>query len=146
MKKFRFSLDKVLNYRNQVERNIRSEHAVIQRSVARAEAEIEAREAEFRSCAAEYEVLKREGLTLNRMRTFEDYLETQGREIARARIALLRLQQEEEQKRAEVLKAKQETSKLSRLKEKRKATYDQEARKEEEQNLEEFVVNRMRTD
>ena len=83
MKKFSFSLDKVLSYKMQIERNLRSEHAHILHLVAQKEEEIRQLELKFKECCAQFEAEKKNGSSSGRLKIFENYLQSLNAEIRR---------------------------------------------------------------
>ena len=64
MKKFKFSLDTVLDYKQQVLDALRGEHAVILAQVRAQEEVLEAVWGRYRTYNEEYRVRKAEGLTI----------------------------------------------------------------------------------
>lgn len=141
MKKFSFSLDKVLRYKIQVENSVRNEHAIAAQAVFRQEDFINSLETEL---CGQIEAFKKEremGCTINRFRTYEDYLSRAQQRINAELEILEGLVKVEEAKRAEVIKAKTETSSIEKLKEKKQIEYDKAEQKAEEQLIEEFVSN-----
>ncbi len=141
MKKFVFSLDKVLDYKEQVENNLRNEYSQIAQRVRQQEQKINDLNAEFAGCRNEFEARKKQGCTVNTMLTYDGYLNSIRRQIEAEKKVLAQLRQEEEKKRQEMVRAKVETSSFERLKEKKKTEYEKEARKKDEQFIEEFVSN-----
>ena len=141
MKKFAFSLDKVLTYKEQVEHNLRAEYAQIVQKVAREEEKLQMLEEEHRTCSSRYEEEKNKGSTIRRLKVYEGYLESVLWNIQKTEKIIERLKSEEEKKREEVIVAKTETSSIDRLKDKRKKEYDDAERKAEEMFVEEFVAN-----
>ncbi|MCP1102507.1 flagellar FliJ protein [Aequitasia blattaphilus] len=143
MKKFTFALDKVLRYKRQIERNLRNEHAYIVQEINQQEKVIEDLEKEYDKLAHEFEEIKQVGATVKSLRVYEDYFNTLRQSIIMEEQLLHLLRQKEAQKRKEVITAKQETSSIDILKDKRKEEYTKELRKNEERELEEFVASTM---
>ncbi len=141
MKKFVFSLDKVLDYKEQVENNLRNEYSQIAQRVRLQEQKVNDLNAEFAGCRNEFEARKKQGCTVSTMLTYDGYLNSIRRQIEAEKKVLAQLRQEEEKKRQEMVRAKVETSSFERLKEKKKTEYEKEARKKDEQFIEEFVSN-----
>ncbi len=142
MKKFFFSLDTVLNYKEQVLDGLKAEHAKILVKVRECERAIEMMEEEHRRCAAEFQENRARGMKISDIHTYENYLEAMGLRIRRKNEELAKLKEKEEAKREEVVEAKKETSSLDKLKEKKRQEYDKAVQKEEEQFIEEFVTTR----
>lgn len=141
MKRFAFSLDKVLTYKEQVEYNLRSEYGQIMQRVASEEAILLRLNEEYDYRCKKYEEEKRRGCTIGDLKMHEDYLENLLFRIHKSRKILEQLKKEEEKKREEVIRAKTETSSIDKLKEKRMKEYSATVRKEEENLIEEFVAN-----
>lgn len=143
MKKFSFSLDKVLDYKTQVEENLRNEHAIAVRAVFLKEQEIEQLERSYQQHVSEMEETKRGGCTVNDLRIFEGYLARVRQMIKEEKDNLQLLKTQEQEKREQVIEAKKERASIDMLKEKKKKEYDFAVQKEEEQFIEEFVSNTM---
>lgn len=141
MKRFTFSLDKVLTYKEQVEYNLRTEHGQIMQRVAAEEAVLLNLEEEYALRCGRYDESKRRGCTIGELKLYEEYMENLLFRIQESEKALERLKQEEEKKRREVIRAKTETSSIDNLKQKRIKEYGASVRKEEENLIEEFVAN-----
>lgn len=141
MKKFAFSLDKVLNYKEQVEANLRTEYAQIMQKVVKEEEKLEKLEEEHAVCCLQYEAEKQKGITILQLKVHEGYLESIFRKIQQTEKVIELLKQEEEKKRQEVIAAKTETSSIDKLKGRRRNEYTAAVTKEEEKFIEEFVAN-----
>lgn len=139
MKKFRFSLETVLDYKQQILDSLRAEHGAILARVRAQEAELERLEAEYRELDEEFSQRKIEGLTILEAMQYEQYLRASEREIQEAMAVLEKLRRQEEAKRAEVVAAKQDTSSLEKLREKKLDLYNKAVQKSEEALIEEFV-------
>ena len=79
MKKFFFSLDTVLSYKEQVLDGLKAEHARILMKVRECENVIERMEAEHRRCAIEFRDSKMKGMKISDIHTYEHYLEALDR-------------------------------------------------------------------
>lgn len=141
MKKFSFSLDKVLSYKRQVESSIRNEHAQAVQAVYRQEARIESMEQDHKKHRESFKREQAEGCNIARFRTYEEYLSRAQQRINSELEDLELLKKAEEEKREEVIRAKTETSSIEKLKERKQAEYDKETQKAEELFIEEFVSN-----
>lgn len=142
MKKFFFSLDTVLSYKEQVLDGLKAEHARILAKVRECEREIERLEELHRECTVQFRKSQFNGIKINEIHTYENYLESLGLKIRKKREQLEQLKKREEAKRNEVVEAKKETSSIDKLKEKKRAEYDKELQKEQEQLIEEFVTTK----
>ena len=141
MKKFFFSLDKVLDYKTQVEDNLRAEHAGVLRAVMKKEEEIESMEAVHHHYMDDMEGVKNHGCRVQELMIYEKYLGGSRRRIEEEKERLEQLRQQEEEKREQVIEAKKERTSIDMLKEKKKNEYDFLVQKGEEQFIEEFVAN-----
>ena len=139
MKKFRFSLETVLDYKNQVLDALRAEHGAILAQVRAQEEVVEGLEREHRNVDEEFTQRKLEGLTVLDALNYEQYLRSLEREIQEEQRKLARLRRQEEQKRTQVVEARKETATIEKLKEHKLEDYRKAEQKDEEQRIEEFV-------
>ena len=142
MKKFTFSLERVLNYKEQIEQSLRSEHGQAVRKVKEKEAQIEELETGFARYTTDLEEVKSQEVSAARLRAYEGYLGTLIGRIVLEKKNLIVLQKEEERKREQVIEAKKETSSIQKLKEKKEKEYAAQSAKVQEREIEEFVSNR----
>lgn len=142
MKKFFFSLDTVLGYKEQVLDGLKAEHARILAKVRECEAAIERMEEEHHRCVLEFRECRMNGMKVSGIHTYENYLEALGVRIRKKYEELAKLKEKEEAKRNEVVEAKKETSSIDKLKEKKFKEYESEVQKEEERFIEEFVATK----
>ncbi|NNJ31180.1 flagellar export protein FliJ [Lacrimispora defluvii] len=143
MKKFNFPLNTVLNYKDQVLENLKTEHAQILADIAQQERRIEELMDKSQSAAVRYREDTQCGVTVNIMREYERYITFIQQRIVAEQGVLLKLKKKEEQKRAEVIEAKKEKASIDKLKEKKLDQYNKEVLKSEELFIEEFVSNTM---
>ncbi|MFW6679366.1 flagellar export protein FliJ [Lacrimispora sp. AGF001] len=143
MKKFNFPLNTVLNYKDQVLENLKTEHAQILADIAQQERRIEELMEKSQSAAIRYREDTQCGVTVNIMREYERYITFIQQRIVAEQGVLLKLTKKEEQKRAEVIEAKKEKASIDKLKEKKLDQYNKEVLKSEELFIEEFVSNTM---
>lgn len=143
MKKFTFSLDKVLDYKIQIEENLRNEHAAAVRAVFLKEQDIADLEQRYNSYLSAMEETKRHGCRINELRIYEGYLSGTSQRIKEEKENLEILKTKEEEKREEVIEAKKERASIEMLKEKKLKEYNFIVQKEEERFIEEFVSNTM---
>ena len=139
MKKFRFSLETVLDYKQQVLDALQKEHGVIMAQVKEQEEYLAGLEADYRDMDAEFCQRKREGITILDAMRYEQYLRAMERQIQQAVYRLEELRRQEEAKRLEVVAAKQDTSSIEKLKEKKLDSYNKAVQKSEEAMIDEFV-------
>ncbi len=141
MKKFTFSLDSVLSFKQQALDALRGEHAMILMQVRQQEEKLEAVKKEYRDYNGEYCRRKAEGMTITDAMMYEGGLRVLERDIERETERLAQIRKLEEAKREEVVEAKKETSSLEKLKEKKHDVYQKAVQKSEETFIEEFVVS-----
>ena len=139
MKKFKFSLDSVLSYKQQVLDALKGEHAAILAQVREQEEVLEAAWQEYRDCDTEYRQRKAEGMTIADAMFYQNGLRVLERDIQRETDKLEELHKKEEAKRQEVVDAKIDTSSIEKLKEHKLEDYNKAVQKAEENMIDEFV-------
>lgn len=139
MKKFRFSLETVLDYKQQVLDALQTEHGAIMARVRAQEEYLAGLERDYRDTDAEFTRRKLEGIPILDAMRYEQYLRAMERQIQKAVNKLDELRRQEEEKRAEVVAAKQDTSSIEKLKEKKLDSYNKAVQKSEEAMIDEFV-------
>lgn len=139
MKKFKFALDSVLSYKEQMLEALQGEHAVILARVREQEQALEAVWQAYRDCDDEYRQRKAEGITIMDAMFYQNGLRVLEQDIQRETDKLEELKQQEEAKRQEVVDAKIDTSSIEKLKEKKLDLYNKEVAKSEEVLIDEFV-------
>lgn len=142
MKKFRFSLETVMEYKQQVLDSLRAEHGAILARVRRQEELIEELEADYRALAGEFNQRKLEGISILDAMKYEQYLRSSERQLEAAYARLEELRKQEEAKRSEVVEAKKETSSIEKLRERKLEGYNKAVQKSEEAMIDEFVMTR----
>ena len=95
MKKFKFSLDSVLSYKQQVLDSLKGEHAAILARVREQEDVLEAVWRDYRDCNEEYRRRKLEGITVADAMFYQNGLRVLEREIERETARLEELRKEE---------------------------------------------------
>ena len=139
MKKFRFSLETVLEYKQQALEALMAEHGAILAQVRDQEAVVAGLEQEHLQVDEEFSRRKLEGLSILDALNYEQYLRALEREIMEERRKLELLRRKEEAKRNQVVEARKETATIEKLKEHKLEDYRKAEQKEEEQRIEEFV-------
>ena len=139
MKKFKFSLDSVLSYKQQVLESLQGEHAAILAQVREQEAVLEQAWQDYRDCDGEYRQKKEQGITITDAMVYQNGLRVLERDIQRETDRLEELRRKEEKKRQEVVDAKIDTSSIEKLREKKLEFYNKEVAKSEEVLIDEFV-------
>lgn len=139
MKKFKFSLDTVLSYKEQVLESLQGEHALALAAVRGQEELLENLWQGYRDYNAEYCRRAEEGLPVTEALMYQNGLRAAEGEIQRETQRLEELRAEEEKRREAVVEAKKETSSIEKLKEKKLDAYHKAEAKSEEAFIEEFV-------
>ena len=139
MKKFKFSLDTVLSYKQQVLEALQGEHALALAAVREQEALLENLWKQYRDYNAEYRRRAEEGLPLTEALMYQNGLRAAEQEIQRETQRLEELRAEEEKRREKVVEAKKDTSSIEKLREKKLDAYHKAEAKSEELFIEEFV-------
>ncbi|MBR3704630.1 MAG: flagellar export protein FliJ [Oscillospiraceae bacterium] len=139
MKKFKFSLDTVLSYKDQILDALKIEHGVILAEIRVQEEVLEAAWRRYRDYDEEFREQKMNGISALDAMMYESALRAQELEIRRETEKLDALKEKEEKKRSEVVEAKKETASLEKLKERKLDSYNKSVQKGEEQMIEEYV-------
>lgn len=141
MKKFKFSLDSVLSFKQQALDALRGEHAAILLEVREQEERLAAVRRQYSEYNEEYCRRKTEGMTIADATMYQTGLRVLEMNIEAETVLLEEIRKKEEAKRNEVVEAKKETSSLEKLKDKKLDVYQKAAQKSEEVFIEEFVVS-----
>ena len=140
MKKFQFSLESVLGYKQQVLESLQNEHAILIQKMRQQEERLRQMEESYRAWNEEFRQAEMEGITVAEVMRYESGLRFWEKEIAQQRQTVLQCQREVEQKRREVVAARQETASLEKLREKKQEEYRKAVQKGEELFIEEVVA------
>ncbi len=143
MKRFKYSLETVLDYKNQVLDNLKQEHAEITRSVNEKREEIHHLERTMDDYQAEFDETKSAGAPIESFRLYNICIERMGKIIEEEKEHLVFLEEKQEKKKIEVVEAKVDTSKFEKLKGKKLQEYRKAELKEEEAFAEETAVRMM---
>ena len=114
MKRFKYSLENVLHYKEQILDSIKAEHGTLLAQIRKKEAEIQELENKLVSAQNKMDDLKKQE-------------------------QLKLLQQQEEKKKVQVIAAKIDTSRYEKLKDRRQSEYEKAAKKAQELFIEEFA-------
>ena len=106
MKKFRFSLETVLDYKQQALDSLRAEHAAILAQVRAQEEVIADLEEEHRQADMDFTQRKLEGINIVDAMSYETYLRSLEQKLREENRKLERLRHMEEQKRTQVVEAR----------------------------------------
>lgn len=139
MKKFQFALDTVLDYKQQVLDNLRTEHGAILAQVRRQEDILEDLKTHYTQYNKEFCEKKETGMTILDAMTYDNGLRVLEQNIQLEMLKLDELRQKEAAKRDEVVEARKDTASIEKLKEKKLNAYQKVVQKSEEVFIEEFV-------
>lgn len=142
MKKFQFSLDTVLGYKQQVLDNLQNEYAALVARVHRQEEHLRQTRESYHACNRELREAELVGITVAEAIRLENGLRFWEQEIERSQQLLRQYQKEAEAKREQVVEARQDTASLEKLKEKKHQDYTYQLQKAEEQVIEELVATK----
>lgn len=139
MKKFRFPLDIVLEYRRQVQDSLQVELGAAAAEVRRQEQVLENARRRYADINREYREKAALGLSIAEMRGYETGLKVQQGVIARELVQLEALRRRMEAKRQELVSAKLDVSSVEKLREKKLQAYVKDVEKSEEQFIDDLV-------
>ena len=128
MKRFQFSLNTVLSYKQQVLEELQNEHGQLLYQVRQQELVLQAAEERYRGLNLEFRQAETEGLTIAEALRYESGLRFLEDEAAA------------EEKRRQVVAARQDTASLEKLKDKKWEDYQKQVQKGEELLIEELVT------
>ena len=128
MKRFQFSLNTVLSYKQQVLEELQNEHGQLLYQVRQQELVLQAAEERYR------------GLTIAEALRYESGLRFLEDEIQREAKRLREYEAAAEEKRRQVVAARQDTASLEKLKDKKWEDYQKQVQKGEELLIEELVT------
>ena len=136
MKRFQFGLDTVLQYKRQVLDGAQNEYAEAIQRVRQQE-----RRLRHRSLNQQFRRAEAEGITIADAMGYEMGLRMLEGEIQREESRLHQLQTEAEERRKRMIAARQDTSSLEKLREKKLESYEKELQRQEELRIDELVAN-----
>lgn len=142
MKKFQFSLDTVLDYKQQVLEGLQNEHAQRVQRVRAQEQHLDELHRSYQSCNQEFREAEAVGITVADALGYEHALRYWESEITQGTALLKQYQREAEEKRLEVVAARQDTASLEKLRERKQEAYRHEVQKSEELLIEELVASK----
>lgn len=139
MKKFCYSLESVYQFKQKVLDKLKEEYALKAQDVQNQKKLLEELYRELQHYEAEFEDLKKEGCSIEKMMIYVRGLERMEKRIKKEEDELTRLTVIAEEKKKEMVKAKLDTNAFEKLKEKKWEEYRTLGRKFEEAFIEEFV-------
>ena len=146
MKRFRFQLEPVLDFKTQALDALLIELDVLQGRVMAQEYQCDEAHRKVAEYNTEYTRRKAEGMTILEAMECESCQQVLQRRARQEDEKLLHLQKLEDAKRNEIVEARKETHSLERLKEMRRTEYDKAIVKEEEKTLDDLTASRRITE
>ena len=139
MKKFQFSLDSILGYRQQVLESRQNEYAKALARLHQQQDRVDDAKARYQRTNQDFRDQAASGITVADAMSFENGLRALENEIARETRLLEECRQKAEEKRALVLEAHKDATMLERLKEKQRDAYQKDLQKSDERFIDELV-------
>lgn len=144
MKKFKYSLETVYQFKLQVLDKVKEEYAVKQQEVLNQQSLINRLQEELFHYEEEFERVKQEGASIETIMMYVNGIERMEKRIGKEKDELIRRTVIAEEKKREVIKANVDTNAFEKLKEKKLEEYRVQGQKAEEQFIEEFVSHAMK--
>ena len=144
MKKFKYSLETVYQFKLQVLDKVKEEYAIKQQEVLNQQSLINRLQEEMFHYEEEFEQVKQEGASIETIMMYVNGIERMEKRIGKEKDELIRRTVIAEEKKREVIKANVDTNAIEKLKEKKLEEYRIQGQKAEEQLIEEFVSHAMK--
>ena len=144
MKKFKYSLETVYQFKLQVLDKVKEEYAIKQQEVLNQQSLINRLQEELFHYEEEFERVKQEGASIETIMMYVNGIERMEKRIGKEKDELIRRTVIAEEKKREVIKANVDTNAFEKLKEKKIEEYRIQGQKAEEQFIEEFVSHAMK--
>ena len=139
MKRFKYSLENVLHYKEQILDSFKAEHGTLLAQIRNKEAEIQELENKLVSAQNKMDDLKKQDVQIKDICLYGMYISEMEDQIRKKQEQLQFLQQQEEKKKEQVIAAKIDTSRYEKLKDRRQSEYEKAAKKAQELFIEEFA-------
>ena len=139
MKRFKYSLENVLHYKEQILDSINAEHGILLAQIRKKEAEIQELENKLVSVQDKMDDLKKQDVQIKDICLYGMYISEMEDQIRKKQEQLKLLQQQEEKKKEQVIAAKIDTSRYEKLKDRRQNEYEKAAKKAQELFIEEYA-------
>lgn len=143
MKKFTFTLEKVLNLKNQFHEVKKTELAQLRLELIKVQDAIAEKQEEFKRQNEKMNELMRQGTTPENINTYKIYFVVLNEEEKRLRLEEADVNRRIAAKQQEIIDIKKEISGLEKLKEKQLDEYNAAAAKEQERQIEEFLSEKL---
>lgn len=138
MKAFSFSLETVLDYKQQLLDSMQVEYGTILSMLRLQEDALARAEARYAETNEEFRERKRIGLTIAGARSYDIGLQVLEQAIRRESEKLLALRSQEEEAHTRLVESKIDTSSLELLRKKKLSLYQKEAAKQEERFIDDL--------
>lgn len=142
MKKFCFSLEKVLEYKQETVDVLRIEYTVSLQKVQQQEV-VRACETQHAQLNCECREKEKTGMSISEARMFEMGLQMLQKAIEDEKKSLSRLQEAADAKREELIQSKQEAAAIDKLKGRKLTQYQAEQHKSEEKVIDDLICARL---
>ena len=139
MKKFKFSLDKMRNYRDQLLDEEKNRLAQLKQIQFGIEQKIHELEFSFYELSQEMKTEQEKGTYISKLRTYDSQLTNVRHQLNQLSLDLSKAQENVDRQMTVVVSASQEVSKLDKLEEKQLEEYQKDVAKAEEALIDEFV-------
>lgn len=143
MKKFVFTLEKVLNVKNQLHEVKRNELMQLQLQKNNVLDAIEANQREFEKYNSDVNQIMQSGTTSSSIESYKRYFTFLNNREKQLQLDLQKAERAIEDKQQEIIEIKTEISGLEKLKEKQLAEYNKALQKQQELEIEEFISEKI---
>ncbi len=143
MKKFVFTLEKVLSVKEQMYEVKRGELSILNQRLGDIETRIEDNKKEYKRYNEDVNEKLRAGTTASSIEAYKRYFVVLDNEAQRLEGEKIEMQNQINEKQNEVLEVKTEISGLEKLKEKQLAEYNKGLQKAQEREIEEYVSEKL---
>lgn len=141
MKKFNFSLQKVLEIKEQLLKNLKNELSNMNEQMKNIETDIRNLTSKYKNTNVEFIEKSSSGITSGEISYFKMFMNTILKSIEKKEADKLLLNKKIEDKRHEIINMNMEISSLEKLKDKEYEKYNHSLTKSEELFIDEFVSN-----
>jgi flagellar FliJ protein len=142
MKKFKYRLETVLEYKTRILDTKKNEYAECMQRVVRKQQEIDEIRAKSYALLKEFDEIKHSGAPIEHFLLYSRMIDQLEAEADQQEKVLLQLVQKSEDKKQEVISISKDVSGFEKLKERRKTEYHLQEQKDQENFIEEFVSYR----
>lgn len=141
MKKFKFSLEKILQLKEQILKNLKNDLSVLQLALREKEEEIQNLWFKYRDSDESYKEKSSKSIMPYEIKYYKDFMSSVLNAIKKREAEKELILKKIEAKKQEIISLNIEISSLEKLKEKKYAKYNYQVQKIEEILIEEFVSN-----